>query len=191
MTADRDPREAEPTALAPHEQAPEPSTRKPAGALDVPPRRRELAGHRVDVLGAIAAGGVLGSEARYGLGLALPHTPAQWPTATLLINTSGCLLIGVLMVLITEAVEPHRLVRPFLGVGVLGGYTTFSTYSVDLVALLDGGRPGAALGYLVVTPVVALAAVWAGSAATRAVIQLLRGRCRRRAEAGRGQEDDQ
>ena len=44
-----------------------------------------------------------------------------------MVNTSGCLLIGVLMVLIVEARQGHRLVRPFLGVGVLGGYTTFST----------------------------------------------------------------
>jgi CrcB protein len=112
---------------------------------------------------------VLGAEARYGLSVALPHSGGQWPWATLIINASGCLLIGVLMVTITELTSPHRLVRPFLGVGVLGGYTTFSTYSVDIVQLLGSGHPGRALGYLVATPLVALAAVWLGATGTRAL----------------------
>lgn len=120
------------------------------------------------VVGAVAAGGVLGAEARFGLGIALPHGAGGWPWSTLLINVSGCLLIGVLMVTIMELTSPHRLIRPFLGVGVLGGYTTFSTYSVEFLQLLDTGRAGAALAYLVLTPLATLAAVWAGAAATRA-----------------------
>ena len=101
-------------------------------------RRCNLAGHPLEVLGAIAAGGVVGAEARYTLGLALPHAVGTWPWSTLLINVSGCLLIGVLMVVITELVKPHRLLRPFLGVGVLGGYTAFSTYAVDALSLVTG-----------------------------------------------------
>ena len=137
------------------------------------------------VVGAVAAGGVLGAEARFGLGVALPRAADGWPWSTLLINVSGCLLIGVLMVTITELTSPHRLIRPFLGVGVLGGYTTFSAYSVEFLQLLDAGRAGPALAYLVVTPLAALAAVWAGAAATRAVsrvprISLLRRRGVRR-----------
>lgn len=148
--------------------------------LAVRAQRRELAGHPLDVLGAIAAGGVLGAEARYGLGVVLPHGPAGWPWATLLINVSGCLLIGVLMVVITELVVPHRLVRPFLGVGVLGGYTTFSTATVDTLTLLHAGRPLAALGYTVATPVLAVLACWLGVVATR----LSAGRSPWRTEAG-------
>ncbi|MGH4024025.1 MAG: fluoride efflux transporter CrcB [Pseudonocardiaceae bacterium] len=121
------------------------------------------------MVGAVAAGGVLGAEARFGLAVALPHGAGGWPWSTLLINVSGCLLIGVLMVTITELTSPHRLIRPFLGVGVLGGYTTFSTYSVEFLQLLGADRAGPALAYLVVTPLAALAAVWAGAAATRAV----------------------
>ena len=136
--------------------------------LHVPSQRRELAGHELGVLGAIAVGGVVGAEARYGVGLALPHAATAWPVSTFVINATGCFLIGVLMVVIGELVEPHRLARPLLGVGVLGGYTTFSTYSADVVQLLDAGRAGAALSYLVLTPVVALVAVWAGTAVTRA-----------------------
>ena len=67
------------------------------------------------------------------------------PWATFLINVSGCALIGVLMVTITELTSPHRLVRPLLGLGVLGGYTTFSTYSVEIHQMLAVGRPGLAL----------------------------------------------
>ena len=149
-----------------------PVPRDPDVDLRVRAQRWELAGHRLDVLGTIALGGVLGAEARYGLSVVLPHAPGAWPWATLLTNVSGCLLIGVLMAVITDLVEPHRLVRPFLGVGVLGGYTTFSTYSTDLVQMLDAGRPLLALGYLAVTPLGALAAVWAGTALTRAAARL-------------------
>ncbi|GAA1189542.1 CrcB family protein [Pseudonocardia alaniniphila] len=151
---------------------------EPASGIDpdvdigIPAQRRELAGHPLDVLGAIAVGGVIGAEARYGIGLAWPHGPSGWPWATLLINLSGCLLIGVLMVVITELVEPHRLARPFLGVGILGGYTTFSTYTVDAISLADGARPGLALAYLVVTPVLAVLACALGAGATRLAARL-------------------
>jgi CrcB protein len=142
-------------------------------------QRRELAGHPLDLLAAIAAGGVLGAEARYGLGVLLPHGPADWPWSTFLVNMSGCVLIGVMMVVITELVVPHRLVRPFLGVGVLGGYTTFSTATVDTLTLLHAGRPLAALGYTVATTVLTVLACGLGVVATR----LLAGRSLWPAEA--------
>jgi fluoride exporter len=89
------------------------------------------------------------------------------PWATLLINVTGCVLIGVLMVLILEVWVAHRLVRPFLGVGVLGGYTTFSTYAVEAEQLIAAGRPWLALAYLVGTAVAALVAVQVGVGLTR------------------------
>jgi CrcB protein len=82
--------------------------------------------------------------------------------ATLLVNLSGCLLIGVLMVVILEITQPHRLARPFLGVGLLGGYTTFSTASVELQQLLDAHRGATALAYVAASLGGALTAVWAG-----------------------------
>ncbi len=121
------------------------------------------------VLAAVAAGGVLGAEARFGLGVLLPHAPGAWPWATLLVNTSGCVLIGVLMVVLTELGGAHPLARPFLGVGVLGGYTTFSTYAVEVLQLHDVGRTAEAFGYLVATPLAAVVACAAGTAATRIV----------------------
>jgi CrcB protein len=127
----------------------------------------QLAGHRLDVLGVIAVGGMAGADARYGLGLVLPHRTGDWPWATLLINISGCFLIGVLMIIITEVRQAHRLVRPCLGVGVLGGYTTFSTYAVDALSMARADRFGLALGYLILTPVLAVLACAVGAGVTR------------------------
>ena len=141
-----------------------------------PPRRR--AGDPV-VLAVIALGGVLGAEARYGMSVWLPHQPAQLPVATWLVNASGCFLIGVLMV-VTELTAPNRLVRPFIGVGILGGYTTFSTATVEVQQLVQNGRAGPALGYLFVTVVAALIATASGMALTRAM-----GTVRVRRRAGR------
>jgi CrcB protein len=96
-----------------------------------------------------------------------PARTGGFPWTTFWINVVGCAVIGVFLVLITEAVTAHRLVRPFFGTGVLGGFTTFSTYAVDLQRLFDTGRPGTALAYLAATPVAALTAVWLAAVATR------------------------
>jgi CrcB protein len=125
---------------------------------------------KLPVLAAISAGGMLGAAARYGLGVAWPHAPTGFPWATLIINVTGCLLIGVLMVIVTDVVPHRRLLRPFLGVGVLGGYTTFSTYVVDIQRAASAGRAGLGLLYLGGTLVAALLAVWAGAGVTRRLI---------------------
>jgi CrcB protein len=132
-------------------------------------RARRQRWRRLSVLLVIAVGGVLGAAARYAVGAALPHTPESLPWATLLINVSGCLFIGVLMVLIVDVWVAHRLVRPFLGVGVLGGYTTFSTYTVESLQLIVTGRPALALTYVAVTACAALVAVQLGASLTRAL----------------------
>jgi CrcB protein len=135
--------------------------------LSVPQQRQEL---RWAVLVAISAGGIVGALGRYGLGVALPNRPAGFPWATFAINASGCFLIGVLMVLVTQVWTRSPLLRPFLGVGVLGGYTTFSAYVVDIQHLVDADAAPTALLYLAGTLLVALAAVWAGSGLTRWVL---------------------
>jgi CrcB protein len=151
--------------------------------LHVPPHRRQRSWDPA-VLAAVAAGGVLGAEARYGLSVLLPHEPGQWPMVTWLINISGCFLIGILMVAITELTSPHRLVRPFLGVGILGGYTTFSTAMVDVQQMALAGHGGAALGYLMATVIAAVAAAFAGVTLTRTSAALwLRHRTRHRGHA--------
>ncbi len=126
--------------------------------LHDPAQRAELRRHGWPVLGVIAVGGALGALARHGLNeLMLP----LWSTFS--INVTGCLLIGVLM---TTRWSSSRLVRPFLGVGVLGGFTTFSAYALDIRTTLTAGRPWSALLYLVGTLVCALAAVWLGTVIT-------------------------
>lgn len=132
-----------------------------------------LAG-QAPALAAVAAGGAAGALARYGLGLALPHPDGAFPWATFTVNVTGCLLIGVLIVLVTEWRPGHPLARPLLGSGVLGGYTTFSTYAVDAHVLLGAGRLGAAAGYVVGTLVAALVATWLGMRLARAVTGLPR-----------------
>ncbi len=117
---------------------------------------------------SIAAGGALGALGRYGLSLALPTQADGFPWATFTANVSGCLLIGVLMVILTD-VSRHRLARPFLGVGVLGGFTTFSTYTVESQQLIVGGAPSLGFAYLFGTLTTALAAVQVATMITRAI----------------------
>ncbi|MGK5522300.1 fluoride efflux transporter FluC [Micromonospora sp. URMC 107] len=134
--------------------------------LRVPADRGELAARPGAVLGCVAAGGALGALARAGLQHAVPHGPAGFPWATFAVNLTGCLLIGVLMAVLDRSGGRRPLLRPFLGVGVLGGYTTFATYAVDARLALDAGAPEVALGYLAATLLGALVAVWLGDAVT-------------------------
>lgn len=145
--------------------------------LHVPAQRAEAAGrHGLLVLAVIAAGGALGAVARHAVSLWLPaRGAAGFPWGIFLVNLLGCALIGVLMVLVSEGGRDARtnpLLRPFLGVGVLGGFTTFSAYAADTVRLLEEGPRAAvaALAYLFGTPLGALCAVWAAAAGTRRLL---------------------
>ena len=115
----------------------------------------------------VSLGGALGALARWGLGLALPAAPGTFPLGTFLINAAGCLLMGALVVLVAEAREAHPLVRPFAGVGVLGGFTTFSTFATDGQLLLAGGRPVLGGLYLAGTAGASVGAAAVGLAVTR------------------------
>jgi len=134
---------------------------------------------RWDVLAVIAVGGALGSVARWGVEVAVPQDPGQVPWSTWLVNVTGGLLLGALMVFVVDVWPPRRYVRPFLGVGVLGGYTTFSTYMLDVRTLLSRGEAGTAFGYLVGTLVTGLLAVWAGVLLARLAVRALERRRRR------------
>ncbi|WP_216205504.1 fluoride efflux transporter FluC [Amycolatopsis aidingensis] len=134
---------------------------------------------RWDILLAIAAGGALGSLARYGLAVVFPHPRGAFATSTLLANLAGCLLIGCLMVTITDLAQPHRLLRPFLGIGLLGGFTTFSTYVLDSADSVLAGRPGLALLYAAVSVLGSLGLVVTGMLGTRALLRLVTARRRR------------
>jgi CrcB protein len=158
------------------------------------PARQSLGRHassvireRWDILGVIAVGGALGSAARYGAGVLWPHDPSQVAWSTFAVNVAGGFLLGLLMVFVNDVWPPHRYVRPFVGVGILGGFTTFSTYMLDTHSLLAAGRLPVALLYLMGTLLVGLVAVWLGIVGGRGAAALLRARstraARRRADA--------
>jgi fluoride exporter len=129
------------------------------------PVRREW-----DILAVVSAGGALGSLGRWAVSHALPHAEGSVAWATSVENVSGALLLGLLMAVVLGVGSPGRYLRPFLGVGVLGGYTTFSAYMLDTRALLVAGHLPAALAYLLGTLLGGLAAVWAGLAAGRGLV---------------------
>jgi CrcB protein len=120
---------------------------------------------------AAALGGVLGALARWGVARALPSPTGGWPWATLLVNVTGCALIGLLLALLLARCPRHPWLRPFLATGVLGGYTTFSTFAVDVVELVDDGAVGTAVAYVAASVLGGLLAVVAGLSAGRALLR--------------------
>jgi fluoride exporter len=99
---------------------------------------------------AVMIGGAAGALARWALELAIPAV-SGFPLATFLINVSGAFALGLVGVLLLERLRPIRWLRPLLGIGFLGAYTTFSTMAAEGVRLLDDGRVGLAVGYWVAT----------------------------------------
>jgi CrcB protein len=126
---------------------------------------------RPGVLAVVAVGGALGALARWAVAEALPQPTDGFAWSTCTVNVAGCFLIGVVMVLVAEHWSHRPLARPFLGTGVLGGFTTFSTYAVDTHALLAAGRLGPAAAYLLGTLLVCLLAVVVGLRVTERVLR--------------------
>ncbi|MEY9485138.1 CrcB protein [Streptomyces calvus] len=148
------------------------------GAAPQPSARRRTrapgaASGQAPVVAAVAAGGALGAAARHAASLLWPAVGA-FPWTTLVVNVLGCAVIGVFMVAVTEVWTVHRLLRPFFGTGVLGGFTTFSTYAVDVTRLLADGHARTGLVYLAVTVPAALLAAWGGAAVTRRLASRIR-----------------
>lgn len=143
--------------------------------MDTPAQGRSGRRDQVPVVAAVAVGGAIGATARYAATLWWPAQTGGFPWAIFWVNVSGCAVMGVFMVIITDAWAAHRLVRPFFGTGVLGGFTTFSTYAVDIQQLAVTGHPRTALTYLAATAAGALVAVWLAASATRRLL----GRSRR------------
>jgi CrcB protein len=109
-----------------------------------------------------ALGGALGSLARWSVVVALPRSSGGWPWATLAVNLLGCLLIGVLLAVLAARRPDDDRLRTFLGAGVLGGFTTYSAFAVEVADLLRAGTPVLAAGYVVVSVIGGLVAVAAG-----------------------------
>ena len=116
----------------------------------------------------VGVGGALGSMARHGIGLAIARvSPARVvPYATMAVNIVGCLIIGALAGLIaSQRVTMTPGVRAFVFVGILGGFTTFSSFGLDTFTLAQGGRAGTAALNVAVQVVAGCALVAAGYAA--------------------------
>jgi fluoride exporter len=128
-----------------------------------PHRRRRL-------LAAIAVGGFAGGLARYGIGLAFPTPRGAFPAATFAINVSGSFVLALLVVFVLEIWPPTTYVRPLLGTGFCGAFTTFSTWMVDTDRLLSGRQVGTAAWYLFGSLAAGLAATSLGLSVGRAVV---------------------
>jgi len=121
------------------------------------------------LLATVAVGGVLGSLGRWGVGLALPHPAGGLPWGTVLVNVTGAFAMGLLVAYLVDRPGVHRLARPFVGVGVLGGWTTFSALAVDAVQLTAAHHVQVALAYVAGTFLLGTLAVAAGSGLGRRV----------------------
>ena len=119
------------------------------------------------VLGAVAVGGFVGTLGRYEVATAWPSGPGHFPAAIFVINTSGAFLIGLLVTVIAERIRPTRLLRPFAITGVLGGWTTMSTFAVGVDTLVRSGDVATAGGYLAATLVAGVTGVTVGIALGR------------------------
>lgn len=144
---------------------------------DVPARPTLRVHHRRwDIALAIAAGGAVGGSMRYGVNLLVDTPDGGFPWATFVENVLGCLLLGALMVYLVDVWRPQRYLRPFLGVGVLGGFTTFSTYTNETRELLLDGEVLLAFLYVGGTVVVGLLATWTGLHVARSAAGVTRAR---------------
>jgi CrcB protein len=117
---------------------------------------------RLDILLAIALGGAIGGVARYSVSLALPTRPSHFPWDTFLINVSGSFVLGLLVILLAERFPPSRYARPFIGTGIIGAYTTFSTFGIETDLLIRDGHVGIAAAYALGTLAGGLTAAWIG-----------------------------
>jgi CrcB protein len=111
----------------------------------------------------VALGGGIGAAGRYGVSLAMPLKPGEWPWATFGVNVAGSLAIGVLAGWLSSRGDAAESWRLFLGVGVLGGFTTFSAYSLETLRMIERGEWPAALLYALGSVAAGLAAVAIGA----------------------------
>lgn len=120
---------------------------------------------------AIALGGALGAVCRYWLvSLVEQRNTTLLPLGTLTVNILGSLCIGILFVVLTEKIQLAAYLRPLLVIGFLGAMTTFSTFSLDALLLIQQGLLASAIFYLVASVFSCLLAAWAGMTLVRLLI---------------------
>jgi CrcB protein len=129
------------------------------------------AGHRLPEaptrVAAIAAGGSLGTLARYGVDRAMATAPLGVPWPTFTVNVVGSFVLGLVITLVVERWPPTRFVRPFATIGFCGGFTTFSTMAVEVAQRGQHGRAALAGVYLVASLVAGVVAAVVGMALAR------------------------
>jgi CrcB protein len=127
-------------------------------------------GLSVAVILAILFGGGLGTVARFLLDTAFVDSSRQFPTVTLLINMSGSFAIGLLVPVAERLTARLPLIRPFLVLGLLGGWTTYSALAVNAISLLQNGHAATCILYLLATFVGGTALVVLGNVAGRRMV---------------------
>jgi fluoride exporter len=118
-------------------------------------------------IAAVYAGGMVGALARVELSVAFPAHAGAWPWMTLSINTVGAALLGYLATRFQERLAPSTYPRPFVGTGLCGALTTFSTMQIEAVRLARDGYVPTATAYLAVSVVAGVAAVSVGTVIAR------------------------
>jgi CrcB protein len=119
---------------------------------------------------AISIGAVLGANIRYILGgWIAERSSTSFPWATLVINASGSLMIGLVLTLVTERIAAPPWVRPMIAIGFMGSYTTFSTFSWETLALARDGAWLAAGANVALSITACLVGVYAGTLLGRAI----------------------
>ncbi|PRX99412.1 Fluc/FEX family fluoride channel [Allonocardiopsis opalescens] len=153
------------------------------------PKAFSAARRELPVLALVALGGGAGAVLRQLLVLAVPVQPGAFPWTTLAVNTGGALLLGALAALATEARPRLRALRPLLGTGLLGGFTTFSGLAGDAYARLAAGAPPAAAGYLLLSLAGGVLAAHVGWSGARRLAALV-GAARRGGRPAAGREPE-
>ncbi len=124
-------------------------------------------------LAAVALGGAVGSAARYLLMTAVGHWfGTQFPYGTLVVNAVGCFTMGVLAELAALVWSPSPELRALVMVGVLGGFTTFSSFTLDVGVLVERNALPAAAGYILASMVLTIAGFFAGLAVVRSLVSV-------------------
>jgi len=119
-----------------------------------------------------AFGGAIGAAARYGVNVTTPKLLGHgFPWATMIVNVSGSFVMGLLITVMALAWNTSQEMRVFLTTGLLGGFTTFSAFSLDFATLYERKEYGMALGYAGSSVVMSLIAVFAGMYVARTVFQ--------------------
>ncbi|SMX39613.1 fluoride efflux transporter CrcB [Octadecabacter ascidiaceicola] len=116
----------------------------------------------------VALGGAIGAAARYGVGVALFRSQGGFPIGVLAVNIIGSFLMGLAVVYLGQKMLSHM--NPFLMTGILGGFTTFSAFSLEAYTLFERGEIGQAATYVILSVVLSIAALVAGILIMRGVL---------------------